>query len=159
MKQKGLRANLIAGVTATVFGIWVWIKSNTFPEDPTIVINSDFFPKMLVVGLIGASLSMVLVTCKSKRGEQFDSISLRKPAMHRVVLILAATVLYAMVMKPLSFIAGGTLYLFTVTFVLGNRNWKQMILVSVIVPIVVFFIFKNILGITLPMGILKSILR
>ncbi|HCU08545.1 MAG TPA: hypothetical protein DF480_06250 [Clostridiales bacterium] len=159
MKQKGLRANLISGTAAIIFGIWVWFQADKFPEDPTITLNSDFFPKVLVLGLIAASLSMMLIAYMSEKGEQFDSISLRKPAMQRVVLILAATMIYALVMKPLSFILGGMLYLFAVTFVLGNRKWKQMLLVSVIAPIVVFYIFKNVLGITLPMGILKFILR
>jgi putative tricarboxylic transport membrane protein len=114
---------------------------------------------MLVLGLIGASLSMMFIAYKNEKGEAFDSISLRKPAMQRVVLILAATMIFAFIMKPLSFILGGMLYLFAVTYVLGNRKWKQMLLVSIIAPIVVFYVFKNVLGITLPMGILKFILR
>lgn len=149
--------NLVSGCIAIAFSAGVWYVSSSFPEDRNVTINSDFFPKILAAALILSSLCMMATTLFGKKEETFGTISLKDKGVQRSLLCLVATILCAVLMTSLSFIIAGALYIFAIMVLLGYRKWIPMVLISAAVSIGIFLIFRHLLGITLPLGILRPL--
>lgn len=149
--------NVISGLLAIAFGGAVWYISASFPEDRNVTINSDFFPRILAAALILSALCMIGTTLFGKKLEAVGTMSLKDRGVQRSLLCLAATVLCALLMPAVSFIITGALYMFAIMFLLGYRGWIKMVLISAAVAIGIFLLFKNVLGITLPLGILRPL--
>jgi hypothetical protein len=86
--------------------------------------------------------------------DKMDSLSLKDPGIKRSLTSLFATVAYVLLMPFLGFIASTTIYLFFLMFLLKNRAFIKMGIVSILVSVGVFLLFKTVLHITLPTGFL-----
>lgn len=157
MNKKSVKANLICGITCILFSLWVWFETASFPEDKNVNINSDFFPRMMAIGLIIASLSMIFTSVMSKKEEIIGTLSLKNSGIQRALICLVLTILVAVLLKPVGFIIVSIVYAFIMMYILGDRKWIRMIIVSILVPLLIFFLFSKLLGITLPLGILKPL--
>ena len=69
----------------------------------------------------------------------------------------AATLLYPVLLPLVGFLPLSVVYLFGVSFFLGIRNYKVMVLYSIVVTALLFAIFEIWLGISLPQGLLESL--
>ena len=72
--------------------------------------------------------------------------------------VAAFTLLYPILLPYIGFLPLSLVYLFGVSYFLNIRNYKVMILYSVIITAALFCIFELWLGISLPQGILKGLL-
>jgi len=158
MKVKGLLTNIVCGCIGLALSAYVWIATASFPKDHISLIGSDFFPRLLAFGLAASSITMMAIAAITKKEELFEIMNIREKGMQRAVICLLATIAYALLIPRLSFILSSMLFLFGIMYMLKNRKWIQMTLIAVIVPIAVFKIFEQLLGILLPLGILKNIL-
>ena len=70
-------------------------------------------------------------------------------------LVIAVTilVLYALLLEPLGFIPATTLAVCTLCWRMGAR-WKGALMVGLVSAVVVFFLFNNLLELSLPAGLL-----
>ena len=77
---------------------------------------------------------------------------------YAVPLTLALLVLYVLLFKTLGFILDSIIYLFCEMFILSPQKNKKIwliVVLSVFIPIVVYFLFVYALNVPLPSGILR----
>jgi len=147
------RADIIGGILGLAFSALVFYLTASFPEDTIVSIGPAFFPRFIAAGLavfcviqIGSALS----SCQMEAG----TFSFKDHGIQRATTSVGATVIYCLFFEYLGFITCSIIYLVFLMLLLKDRKYVQIVLSSCAVTIVVFYIFKVLLNITLPAGTL-----
>ena len=111
------------------------------------------FPKVLAIGGIVLSLAIVVGIEKSPpKKEDAADINLSRLTEYNVgqaALLLGLMVAYALLLRPLGFLASTFLFLSCGSFILGERRFALMIVVSAIAAGSVWYLVDAVLGIFL----------
>lgn len=127
-------------------------------------IGAEFVPR--IYGSILAFLSVlqiILSAVKLRKAEtESGSGSIRKDVVLNVILFFVSIIVYGLVFKSLGFIISSVLLLFVLCNLLmptgTKRNYVVMAIFSVVLPIIVYYLFKTVLHLSLPDGILYNLL-
>ena len=148
------RADIVAGLLGLGLSLLVFYLTASFPEDQVVRVGPAFFPRLLAAGL-GLFSSILLVSAFfQKTTAVHPGFSLKDPGVQRGIISVGVTVIYCFLFDYLGFITCTIIYLLFLMFLLKERKYIQMAVISISVSVVVFFIFKVLLNITLPMGTL-----
>ncbi|MEX0349155.1 MAG: tripartite tricarboxylate transporter TctB family protein [Paracoccaceae bacterium] len=120
------------------------------------------FPKVLAVGAILFSLAIVLGLEKAPEKKDAADINLSRLGDYNVgqaLMLLGLMVAYALLLRPLGFLAATFLFLFVGSFILGERRFVLMAVVAAIAAGCVWYLVDAVLGIFLsPMpGFLNTV--
>ncbi|MEM6727195.1 MAG: tripartite tricarboxylate transporter TctB family protein [Pseudomonadota bacterium] len=110
------------------------------------------FPKVLVAGGILFSLIILLGIEKAPEKKDAADISLSRLGEYKygqAIILLGLMVAYALLLRPLGFIASTFLFLTVGSFVLGERRYLIMVLVSAAAAGFVWSLVDSVLGIFL----------
>ncbi len=134
---------LVYGYTA-----WFTMDGSLAPFMKRNPIWPSTFPKVLSVIAVISSLIILFGVEKSevKTGE-IDYRRLGDYHLGQALLLLALMVVYALTLRPLGFLISTTGFLLLGSFILGERRWLIMILVSVIATGLVWYLVQQVLGI------------
>lgn len=156
-------ANLIGSIFFLVLGIWAWIQTGTFKEVNNTYVQASTFPRIMIVGMLIFSVILliqsVLRLCTMKEGDK-DNLASKAPSINFVkdksVLAGLAVILlgvgFVALFKLLGYVICAAVVSVVIMYLIGKRNWLQMILVSVLVPLGMWFIFFKVLTVNIPMG-------
>ena len=156
-------ANLIGSIFFIVLGIWAWIQTGTFKEVNNTYVQASTFPRIMIVGMLIFSVILliqsVLRLCTMKEGDK-DYLASKAASINFVkdksVLAGLAVILlgvgFVALFKLLGYVICAAVVSVVIMYLIGKRNWLQMILVSVLVPLGMWFIFFKILTVNIPMG-------
>jgi hypothetical protein len=153
--------NLIGAILFIILGIWAWIQTCSFQEVKGSYVQASTFPRIMIVGmLIFAVILLVqsifaLMTMKegdvlAKTAETINPVKDKGVLAAFGVILLC--ILFTAFFKSLGYVVCGAAISFIIMYVIGKRNWGQMILVSVLVPLGMWFIFYKVLTVNIPMG-------
>jgi len=106
------------------------------------------FPKVLSVFGAGASLMILLGLEKSdgKVGD-IDYRRLHEYKLGQALLLLGLMVVYALCLRPVGFLISTSLFLLVGSFILGERKWLVMLIVSLSATFIVWYLVQEVLGI------------
>ena len=111
------------------------------------------FPKMLSLVGIVVALVVIVTTGPSNAASSAESgIDYRKLHEYKLgqaLALIGAMVAYALLLRPIGFIAATTLFLAGGSFVLGERRFHLMIPIAVVGTLLVWYLVQEILGIFL----------
>ena len=110
------------------------------------------FPKVLAVGAVMLSLAIVLGFEKSPKTGDAADINLSRLGDYNVgqaFLLLGLMVVYALLLRPLGFLASTFLFLFLGSYILGERRFGLMALVSALAAGGVWWLVDGVLGVFL----------
>lgn len=146
------RADIIAGILGISLCFLIFYITSGFPEDQVVRIGPAFFPRLLAVGLGIFSAILLLSACIRKHAETHEGFSIKDRGVQRGIISVGATVIYCLLFDYLGFITCTIIYLIFLMLLLKDRKYLQIASTSITATIAVFFIFKVLLNITLPMG-------
>ena len=117
---------------------------------------TTLFMPYVVTGMIGLSAAVDLLQTFIK-GRRAEAASTGKryfsgKGFLRVVGAMAALAVYLMLMPTIGFVVDSVLLCVVTMLLLGNRNVKQILLVSVLLSFGVYCLFKLGLSLRLPAG-------
>ncbi|MBX2804369.1 MAG: tripartite tricarboxylate transporter TctB family protein [Hyphomicrobiales bacterium] len=110
------------------------------------------FPKVLAIGGILLSLSILLGLEKTPGKKDAADINLARLGEYKVgqaVVLLALMVAYALLLRPLGFLASTFLFLTCGSFILGERRYLVMIAIAAVAAGTVWYLVDEVLGIFL----------
>lgn len=111
------------------------------------------FPKVLAVGAIVLSLAVLLGLEKAPPKEDNASdISLSRLGEYNLgqaLMLLGLMVAYALLLRPIGFLAATVLFLFCGSFILGERRFVLMGIVAILAAGSVWYLVDSVLGIFL----------
>ncbi len=110
------------------------------------------FPKVLVVGAILMTLIIILGLEKGPQKTEAADINLARLHEYKVgqaLMLIGLMIAYALLLRPLGFLASTFLFLTVGSFILGERRFLMMAIVSILAAGFIWYLVDGVLGIFL----------
>jgi ABC-type Fe3+ transport system permease subunit len=122
-------------------------------------VQADFFPRLLTIMLIcfsGLLMVIGLTVGREKSGEatKVNAQSKKREAWKRVGVISFTFILYLIIVTPVGFIISSLAFLLFSMNYFGSRKWILNVILSMVFVLGINFVFRRILHVDLPQGIL-----
>lgn len=155
-------SNLIGSIIFLAIGIWAWFQTDNFPEVANTYVQASTFPRVMIVGmvifsviLLVQSLIKLLGAMKPTDPEAVEVSTLnplKDKGLAAAYLVIILCVLFAALFKSCGYILCAMVLSMIIMFLIGKRNWAQMVLVSVLVPLLMWLVFYKVLTVNIPLG-------
>lgn len=154
------KKNLCAGILMLLFAIFIYVGSFWIPETKSDILGSRFFPRCAAI-LMGILSTILTLTSLPPDKAAEDVAKEKRSIKWNVPLILTCTalLLYYIIIIQFGFVITSILYLFCQCLILlpkeDYQDRKKMavtLIVSIIIPIAINFIFWKVFSIALPAG-------
>ena len=142
-------ALILAGVCLTYgYTAWFTMDGGLAPFMQRNPIWPSTFPKTL--SIIGLAASLVILLGLEKAEAREGEINYRRLTdynLGQALLLLGLMVAYALCLRPLGFLFSTAAFLMLGSFILGERKYLVMLLVSVLATGIVWYLVQQVLGI------------
>lgn len=154
-------ANLIGSLIFLAGGIWALMQTYSFQEVKSAYVQPATFPRIMIYGLLIFAVILLiqsvykLMTMKEEDplAAPAESINVVKDkGVQAALLVMLLCVAFVAMFSTLGYVICGAVISVIIMFLIGKRNWGQMILISVLVPLAMFIIFYKVLTVNIPMG-------
>ena len=130
------------------YAAWFTMDGNLAPFMRRNPIWPSTFPKVLsILGIIATLFVLFGVEKAEQKTPDIDYRRLGQYHLGQALTLLGLMVAYALCLRPLGFIASTSLFLILGSVILGERNWKVMLPLSVSATFGVWYLVQEVLGI------------
>ena len=168
MKKTNTKAfsNLVASVILLGFEIWAYVQTLGFKVVKKAAVQPATFPQIMCLGMIVFTVVLLIqsITKLMKMNpddpmmEQAASINiLKNKGVQAGVFVIILCIAYAALFEVLGYVLISTIVAAIIMWLIGKRNVKQIVLVSVLVPLLMWFVFYKLLTVNIPMGVLTPL--
>lgn len=129
-------------------------------------LSPDFWPYMITWGVIISSAFLLLESLMLKvpaaddddeeTETQYNLATL--PATLRMVILIFALFLFYFALTTVGIVAGSIVLMMAMMLYFGERNWKYILPLSILIPIGLYLFFLHVAGIPMPLGMFESLL-
>lgn len=157
-------ANLIGSLIFIAVGVWALIQTYSFQEVKNTYVQAAVFPQIMCVGmLIFAVILLIQSIIKLMTMDENDPLAepaasinfIKDKGVLAALFVMLLCVLFVVFFKPLGYVVCGAVLCFVIMVLIGKRNWLQMVLVSILVPLGMWLVFYKVLTVNIPMGPLQ----
>jgi putative tricarboxylic transport membrane protein len=158
-----VKADSVAGGVGFVFSLAYLAMALQIQTPSVSAVGPRTFPIAIGVALALASLALLvkgLREASSDEGgetaepvEEEDDTLAQSPT--RLGVIIALLVGYILLFVPLGYVVSTFLFILAVTMYLDSRHWIRNLVYAILFPLVVYFVFTELLRVTLPTGLLS----
>ena len=157
-------ANLIGSLIFIAVGVWALIQTYSFQEVKNTYVQAAVFPQIMCVGmLIFAIILLIQSIIKLMTMDENDPLAepaasinfIKDRGVLAALFVMLLCVLFVVFFKPLGYVVCGAVLCFVIMVLIGKRNWLQMVLVSILVPLGMWLVFYKVLTVNIPMGPLQ----
>ena len=153
--RKKINFNTVSAIIFIAIGIFLYIVIPSQIDKPLIQLAigqfnlpPELFPKIMAVSMIilGSWFfykSFFIVQVNELR-------NLDKEAITNVIVTLTMMAIYVPLMVGLGFVVGSAIMILAMSTYFGNRNYIFGVLISIILPMLIFVIFRRVLLVELP---------
>ena len=157
-------ANLIGSLIFIAVGVWALIQTYSFQEVKNTYVQAAVFPQIMCVGmLIFAVILLIQSIIKLMTMDENDPLAepaasinfIKDKGVLAALFVMLLCALCVVFFKPLGYVVCGAVLCFVIMVLIGKRNWLQMVLVSILVPLGMWLVFYKVLTVNIPMGPLQ----
>ena len=154
-------ANLIGSLIFIAVGVWALIQTYSFQEVKNTYVQAAVFPQIMCVGmLIFAVILLIQSIIKLMTMDENDPLAepaasinfIKDKGVLAALFVMLLCALFVVFFKPLGYVVCGAVLCFVIMVLIGKRNWLQMVLVSILVPLGMWLVFYKVLTVNIPMG-------
>ena len=159
-------ANLVASVILLVFEIWAYVQTLGFKIVKKAAVQPATFPQIMCIGM-GVFTVILLVQSILKLMNMKEDDPLAEPAasfnflknkgVQAALLVIVLCAAYAALFEVLGYVLASTIVAAIIMVLIGKRDVKQIVLVSVLVPLAMWLVFYKLLTVNIPMGVLEPL--
>jgi len=159
-------ANLVASIILLVFEIWAYVQTLDFKVVKNAAVQPATFPQIMCIGMMVFTVILlvqsILKVMKAKEDdplmEPAASINIIKnKGVQAAVLVIVLCAAYAALFEVLGYVLASTIVAAIIMWLIGKRDIKQIALVSILVPLLMWFVFYKLLTVNIPMGVLQPL--
>lgn len=157
-------ANLIGSLIFIAVGVWALIQTYSFQEVKNTYVQAAVFPQIMCVGmLIFAVILLIQSIIKLMTMDENDPLAepaasinfIKDKGVLAALFVMLLCAPFVVFFKPLGYVVCGAVLCFVIMVLIGKRNWLQMVLVSILVPLGMWLVFYKVLTVNIPMGPLQ----
>lgn len=159
-------ANLVGSIVFGTLGLWALVQTYSFQEagGATTYVQPAVFPRIMSIGLLIFSAALLIQSVwKLLRMKPEDDMAQPAESINFIkdkgvlagLAVIALCILFVVGFEPLGYVLTAALVSAAIMLLIGKRNALQIILVSVLVPLVMWLLFYKLLAVNIPMGVLQ----
>lgn len=160
-------SNLIISIILLAFEVWAYIQAAGFRQVKGAYVQASTFPQIMIIGM-GLFTVVLLVQSIVKltvgmKPDDFDNAPaptlnpFKDKGIGAALVVIVLCVLYTLLFDRLGYVLVSALVSMIIMWMIGKRKPLTVILVSVLVPLVMWFIFYKLLTVNIPMGVLQPL--
>lgn len=150
------KGELAFGGLLLALGIFVLIETAAIPIPVAASNVGPRFMPYFAGGLLTVAAAWTLFEVVRGRSASPEESELADPSQKfhwgRVSLLIASIVAFGVLLDPLGYLIAAPICMFGLLLTFGARRWWVMAIVSVVLPVLIFLLFTEVLGIYLPLG-------
>ncbi len=139
--------DLAAGLLFTGVAVAVYLMSGSLTT-VKLGLGAGGYPRTVAVMMF--VLGLVMTVKSLWKGLPRPQFRMEKAAMFRLAMMLAATVAYVLLMRPIGFLFLTPFYLFGAMLIFGHRKYPAAAVISVVSSVVIYLIFTKAFMVFLP---------
>ncbi|WP_019377487.1 tripartite tricarboxylate transporter TctB family protein [Virgibacillus halodenitrificans] len=142
--------DISTGILLIGFSVFMYLIANSFGRSQTETLyGPDFFPKLVLILLIAFSIVLCIKGFLSLKGES-TKWEIDRKLIFQILLYIILLVIYINLFFIIGFVYSTIVFLLIGQYLFGLRKWIRLILVAIIVPFVLYYLFTNLFNIPLP---------
>ena len=154
-------SNLIGSVVFLLIGIVSWIMATRFQTVKGNYVQPADFPQIMIIGLVFfAAILFIISLLKLINMKDDDPEAAPAPVLNPVkdkgmqasLIVIVICIAYVALFSLLGYVIVSALACLIIMFLIGKRNWKVMISVSILVPLGMWLLFYTLLKVNIPLG-------
>ena len=159
-------ANLVASVILLVFEIWAYVQTLDFKVIKKAAVQPATFPQVMCIGMMVFTVILLVQSLISLKKMDPDDLNIQPAASINVLknkgvqaglFVIVLCILYVALFKTLGYVLASAIIAAIIMWLIGKRDVKQILLVSVLVPLAMWLVFYKLLTVNIPMGILEPL--
>ena len=159
-------ANLVASVILLVFEIWAYVQTLGFKVVKKAAVQPATFPQVMCIGMMVFTIILLIQSLISLKKMDPDDPNTQPAASINVLknkgvqaglFVIVLCILYVALFKTLGYVLASALVAGAIMWLIGKRDIRQILLVSVLVPLAMWLIFYKLLTVNIPMGVLQPL--
>ncbi|MBR4039313.1 MAG: tripartite tricarboxylate transporter TctB family protein [Clostridia bacterium] len=159
-------ANLVASVIMLVFEIWAYIQTLSFKIVKKAAVQPATFPQIMCIGMIIFTVILLIQSVfKLMRANPDDPMMeaaasiniLKNKGVQAGAFVIVLCLAYAALFEVLGYVLVSAIIAAIIMWLIGKRDVKQILLVSILVPLLMWFVFYKLLTVNIPMGVLQPL--
>ncbi len=160
-------ASLISSIILLVFEIWAYVQTTGFRVHKRAFVQPATFPQIMICGMFIFTVilfvqSFLKVTRGMKEEDPENELSASiNPFKNRGVaaafFVIILCILYTILFDTLGYVLVSACISIIIMLLIGKRDLKIIIPVSILVPLIMWFIFYKLLTVNIPMGVLQPL--
>ena len=159
-------ANLVASVILLVFEIWAYTQTLGFKIVKKAAVQPATFPQIMCIGMmIFTVILLIQSVLKLKKADPEDPMMepagsinvIKNKGVQAGVFVIVLCLAYAALFEVLGYVLASTIVAAVIMWLIGKRDVKQIVLVSILVPLLMWFVFYKLLTVNIPMGVLQPL--
>lgn len=163
------KIDFLTGGVIAVVAVIMFVMTFSFEAfaGAAVGVGVEFMPRVIAVLLL-VTAAVIIINAYRNRGKQLKVIDgetgleveeedPNSKNYKKLGISFGAMLIYAFLTQFIGFLLASILYLITQMFILSENDKKKLIVisvVSVVMSIIVYFIFRNVFYVMLPQGIL-----
>lgn len=147
-KKKMIPTAVIMAVDAAVF-FSIPSQVKIYEEG---VVNTRFLPYLVTILIFVCGIADLIQTLRERKEEEEKHYFDKKGTL-RVLIAVAALIIWLLVMPKIGFVIATALLSAGIMILAGNRNVIQILALSLILTLSVYVLFKLVLNLRLPQGL------
>ena len=159
-------ANLVASLILLAFEIWAYVQTLGFKVVKKAAVQPATFPQVMCIGmmlftiilLIQSILKLINMKEDDPLAEPAASINfLKNKGVLAGIFVIALCIAYVALFEVLGYVLISAIVAAAIMWLIGKRDIRQILLVSVLVPLLMWLVFYKLLTVNIPMGVLKPL--
>ena len=159
-------ANLVASVILLVLEIWAYTQTLGFKIVKKAAVQPATFPQIMCIGMMVFTIVLLIQSIvKLQKMDPTDPMTqpaaslnlLKNKGVQAAAFVILLCIAYAALFEVLGYVLISTIVAAIIMIQIGKRDVKQIVLVSVLVPLVMWLVFYKLLTVNIPMGVLDPL--
>ena len=157
-------ANLVSSLILLVFEIWAYVQTLGFKVVKNAAVQPASFPQIMCIGMIVFTVVLLVQSIlKLRKMDPDDPMiqpagtlnALKNKGVQAALFVIVLCMAYAALFEVLGYVLVSAVIAAIIMWLIGKRDVKQILLVSVLVPLLMWLVFYKLLTVNIPMGVLE----
>lgn len=160
-------SNLVISIILLAFEVWAYIQATGFRQVKGAYVQASTFPQIMIIGMgiftvVLLVQSIVKLTAGMKPDDPDNAPAptlnpFKDKGVGAALLVIALCVVYVLLFDKLGYVLVSALVSMIIMWLIGKRNPVTVVLVSLLVPLVMWLVFYKLLTVNIPMGVLQPL--
>lgn len=151
MKQHYGLSDIIISVGAIALGVWIYVLSQDLLT-ATLGLGANGWPR--IIGILFIILGVSQTAMVLRGGIKVEKTNINWKESAPLLLTVGTSLVYVALLKTVGFPIMTPILMFLTMLYFGYRKYVKGIILSIIIPTVIYVLFTNVFYVFLPAGIL-----